>query len=66
MKSGRHDDEPSIEVESSSASASLPNILAFPQRRIYRIPINSPHDCNDQASPPPFRDENCKCTSDKA
>lgn len=36
-------------------------VIEFPVENIYRIPVNSPHDCDDPTSPPPFRDENCKC-----
>lgn len=27
-----------------------------------KIPVNSPHDCDDPTSPPPFRDQKCRCT----
>jgi hypothetical protein len=33
----------------------------FPPSRIVRIPVNSPHDCDDPTSPPPFKDQDCRC-----
>lgn len=27
------------------------------------IEVNSPHDCNDPTSPPPFRRQKCRCNT---
>jgi hypothetical protein len=32
-------------------------------KRAGLVEVNSPHDCDDPTSPPPFQDQQCRCST---